>query len=117
MYNHYIPGANGTFQRTVVDDRPPPRQMQSDVPPQTAPCAPAEPACEPACERICESVCDAAPACAAHGASEHFLRRLLPRGIDLGELLALLVVLLLLVDSEEDDTLTVLVTIAVFLLL
>lgn len=117
MYNRYIPGANGTFQRTVVDDRPPPRQIQPQTPPQAAPRYPAEPVQEPVCEAVCEPECETAPACPEHGSSEHFLRRLLPRGIDLGELLALLIVLLLLVDSEEDDTLTVLVTIAAFLLL
>ena len=109
MYNRYIPGANGTFQRTVVDDRPPPPPPpQPEPPPEPKPCPPPE--------KPQEAVCEAVQICAERS-SEHFLRRLLPRGIDIGDLLALLIVLLLLVDSEEDDTLTVLVTIAAFLLL
>lgn len=111
MYNRYIPNANGTFQRTVVDDRPsqpPPRPSQPEPLREERPCPPPE--------KPKEADCEAAQVCAERG-SEHFLRKLLPHGIDIGELLALLIVLLLLVDSEEDDTLTVLVTIAAFLLL
>lgn len=110
MYNRYIPGANGTFQRTIVDDRPPqpPRTPQPELPREEGPCPPPKQEAQPVCE---------APLACPERTNEHILRRLLPRGIDLGDLLALLIVLLLLIDSEEDDTLTVLVTIAAFLLL
>ena len=109
MYNRYIPGANGTFQRTVVDDRPPqpPPPPPQPAPPETTICPPPEHDQQPECVP--------APGCAENTAT-HILRRFLPRGVDIGELLALCIVLLLLVDSDQDDTLTVLITIAVFLL-
>ena len=46
-----------------------------------------------------------------------FLRKLLPQGFDTGDLLILLILLLLLIDGDEDDTVSVLLTFAAFLLL
>ena len=46
-----------------------------------------------------------------------FLRKLLPQGLDTGDLLILLILLLLLIDGDEDDTVSVLLTFAAFLLL
>lgn len=45
------------------------------------------------------------------------LRKLLPRGIDPGDLLVLLVLLLVLMETDEDDTLTILLTVAAVMLL
>lgn len=101
MYNRYIPDSDGTFRRTVVHE------------PQKSPTEPvAQP--ERAEAQLLPPPCPAAQRDAHE--EQHILKRLLPRGIDLGDLLALLIVLLLLVDSEQDDTLTVLAVIAAFVL-
>ena len=55
------------------------------------------------------------PLCAEKDGS--FLRKLLPQGFDTGDLLILLILLLLLIDGDEDDTVSVLLTFAAFLLL
>ena len=55
------------------------------------------------------------PGCAEKDGS--FLRKLLPQGFDTGDLLILLILLLLLIDGDEDDTVSVLLTFAAFLLL
>ena len=93
VYNRYIPGADGRFQRTVVEKPcPPPMPPQPPVPRPTQP-----------------------PGCAEKDGS--FLRKLLPQGFDTGDLLILLILLLLLIDGDEDDTVSVLLTFAAFLLL
>ena len=90
VYNRYIPGADGRFQRTVVEKPCPPPQPPVPRPPQL-------------------------PGCAEKDGS--FLRKLLPQGFDTGDLLILLILLLLLIDGDEDDTVSVLLTFAAFLLL
>ena len=93
VYNRYIPGVDGRFQRTVVEKPCPP-----PMPEPPAECAPPQP-----------------PGCAEKDGS--FLRKLLPQGFDTGDLLILLILLLLLIDGDEDDTVSVLLTFAAFLLL
>ena len=92
MYNRYIPGANGVYQRQTVAE----------------PCAaPApQPIQMPACQEK-EAPSQPAPACNP----SNFL------GLDAGDLLLLLIILLLLIDSEEDDLMTILITAAAFLFL
>lgn len=127
MYNHYIPGANGVFERTVVDDRPPPPPpvgqaafAQSAMPP-SAPSGQSEFAqgviSPPPRAAVCETPREPpqADVCEKDEGGLHFLRRLLPRGIDLGDLLVLLIVLVLLIDSDQDDMWTVLITAAILL--
>lgn len=99
MYNRYIPGADGAFQKIPVsapcDAPPPPR-------PTDMPCVPEMP---PVPEKPCA------------GAEGHPLRRLIPKGMDTGDLLILAILLLLLIDGDEDDTLSVLLTVAAFLMM
>lgn len=97
VYNRYIPGTDGRFQRMTVV---PPELPQPPLPPEM-PCAvPAEQADAP---------------CAGQG--KHLLRGLLPTGFDTGDLLILAILLLLLIDGDEDDTLSVLLTFAAFILM
>ena len=90
VYNRYIPGTDGTFQRMTVTTCTPPE----------APCAAERQSSEP---------------CGEAGARP--LRALLPKGMDTGDLLLLAIVLLLLIDGEEDDTLSILLTLAAFILM
>lgn len=101
VYNRYIPGADGRFQRTVVEKPCPP-----PMPEPPAECAPPQPPVPRPPQP---------PGCAQKDGS--FLRKLLPQGFDTGDLLILLILLLLLVDGDEDDTVSVLLTFAAFLLL
>lgn len=96
VYNRYIPQPDGRYLRMDVQ------------PPQETPVQPiqSEPSCAPPPP--------AAPPCNAGGG---FLSRLLPRGTDTGDLLVIAILLLLLVDSDADDPLPVLLTLAAFILL
>lgn len=101
VYNRYIPDADGRFQRTVVEKpypTPVPEPPQECLPPQPPMPRPPQP-----------------PGCAEKDGG--FLRKLLPQGFDTGDLLILLILLLLLIDGDEDDTVSVLLTFAAFLLL
>ena len=101
LYNRYIPDADGSFRRMRVEERaaaPPIIAAQ----PQEAASTPCPPPCEP--QPVCREV-------------GHPLRGLLPAGMDTGDLLILVILLLLLIDGDEDDTLSVLLTFAAFILM
>lgn len=96
MYNRYIPGSNGVYERKIMEDAAHKPHCQ-EAPVQEAPvCAP-----EPKCETPSGPDCGVGP-----------LGKL-----DLGDLLLLCIVLLLLLDAQEEDMLTVLITAAAFLFL
>ena len=94
MYNRYIPGSNGVYERRSVAEKP----------------TTASPACDvvPVC--TCNSnetdVCSKQP-CAKAGS--------LFKGLDVGDLLLICIVILLFLDSEEDDMLPLLIAAAAFL--
>lgn len=94
MYNRYIPGANGTYQRHTVAERPRPSPDAVEKPPEADACPPTE-----------RRENDCGP------------RRWLPAGLDTGDLLLLCIVILLMIDSDEEDILPVLITAAAFLFL
>ena len=102
MYNRYIPDTDGSFRRMRVEER-------AAAPPITV--APPQEAASPPCPPPCENQ---QPACREVG---HPLRGLLPAGMDTGDLLILVILLLLLIDGDEDDTLSVLLTFAAFILM
>lgn len=93
VYNRYIPGTDGTFQRMTV---------AACTPPETT-------------EKPQSFEKQAAEQCSTTGVRP--LRALLPKGMDTGDLLLLAIVLLLLIDGEEDDTLSILLTLAAFILM
>ena len=87
MYNRYVPDAAGVYRPTRVEDVPPPPPVQPPAPPPVPEAPPEPPApCPP-----------------------------LPVRQDAGGLLSRLL-LLLAVDGEEEDSLSVLLTAASFLL-
>ena len=89
----------GDFVYNRYIPQPDGRYLRMDVqPPQETPAQPMQ----------------SAPPCNAGGG---FLSRLLPRGTDTGDLLVIAILLLLLVDSDADDPLPVLLTLAAFILL
>ena len=46
-----------------------------------------------------------------------FLKRLLPKDMDLGDIIILLILALLLIDGEESDSTTLILTVVAFLFL
>ena len=103
MYNRYVPDAAGVYRQTTVETVPDvPDAPQPPLPPPACPAPPPPP-----------------PALAAKPGRRSLsglLERFLPRGMDTGDLLVLLILILLAVDGEEEDSLSVILTIAAFLL-
>ena len=98
MYNRYIPQGDGSFQRKSAPDqiRKPPELKQDKVPNPPAP-QPVPPAHQ------------AKPAAG-------FLRNLLPREFDTGDLIVVLLLLLMAGDNEQERN-TALLTLALYFLL
>lgn len=91
MYNRYIPSADGTYQRKVVPSPPKVQTRQEPPPPKQEP-PPPKPQPMP--------------------------RGILPQlHLDTGDILVLLILLLVLTEGEDADPLSILVTIAAFLLM
>lgn len=97
MYNRYIPQRDGSYQRHQTPDKEPkpqkPKQHSPPPPPQTEQMMPKPP--QPA---------------------GGFLRNLLPREFDTGDLIVVLLLLLMAGDSEEERN-TALLTLALYFLL
>ena len=93
MYNRYIPGANGIYQRQCIPDAP----LPSQTPEQTAVCPQTNDKKEPV-------ICRKDPFSCL-------------RGIDHGDLLLLCIILLLLNDCDGEDVLPLLITAGAFLFL
>lgn len=95
MYNRYIPQQDGSYQKNRV--QPPPKPCV-DPPP-----CPQPPPFE-------------APICKETESAGSFLRQLLPKNIDTGDLLIIILLLLLAGDCEENKS-TWLLTLALYLFL
>lgn len=92
MYNRYIPQPDGSYRRNRMQE---PRQPRPQRPaaPSPEPCAPNP---VPAQEH------KAPPRCNSGNSVPGFLRQLLPRDFDTGDLMVVLLLLLMAGDSEED---------------
>lgn len=116
MYNRYIPQSDGTYQRNRIPDtapRPPVQQMNPPAPPPPTVCTPQEPPRRPGSAprprpRVCREP--------EHGSAMGFLKQLLPRDFDTGDLLVVLLLLLISGDCQEDQN-TALLTLALYLFL
>ena len=98
MYNRYIPQQDGTYKRNRAEDatRPPQRSPKPTPPPPESP-DPPFPECTP-------------PASSNIGG---FLRRLIPKDFDTGDLIVVLLLLLMAGDKPEDKS-TALLTLAIY---
>ena len=105
MYNRYIPQPDGSYRRNPMQEqrqnpqRPPKPPQRHDPPPQPAP--PPPPPCRqpPVSEPI-----------------SGFLRQLIPKGFDTGDLIIVLLLLLIAGDSQESRS-NALLTLALYLFL
>ena len=101
MYNRYIPQPDGSYRRNRVPDQnqhhrpqpvppPPPPPKPAPTQPQDTPCHP-EPKHPPK-----------KPPCRQDSSVTGFLRQLLPKDFDTGDLIVVLLLLLMAGDCEED---------------
>lgn len=113
MYNRYIPQNDGSYRRSRVPDNSRPQQ------PRPMPTPTPHPAPQP--EIPCEPVQQARRECPKKQPSENanvgsFLRQLLPKDFDTGDLIVVLLLLLMAGDCREDQS-TALLTLALYLFL
>lgn len=118
MYNRYVPQGDGSFCKTKVPDlpspgpsAPPPRHPQPPPPPPPPPCPD-----ESKCIREEERHGPPPPGKGPGNSVAGFLRQLLPKNFDTGDLLIILLLLLMAGDSKEDQN-TALLTLALYLFL
>ena len=107
MYNRYIPQPDGSYHRNRIPDntrQPPPRNPHPKPPPEKPECPPPKPEPKP---------CPKPPKNEPIGG---FLRQLLPKDFDTGDLIVVLLLLLMAGDCEEDRN-TALLTLALYFLM
>ena len=111
MYNRYIPQPDGSFQRNRMED------MHVQKRPETH-CSPSKPQETPIISAPCIPT---VPETHKNDSVSHqvtsitgFLRNLLPKGLDTGDLLVILLMLLMAGDCEEDKS-SALLTLALYL--
>lgn len=110
MYNRYIPQPDGSYRRNSVPD-----QRRRPQKPTAPPPKPEPPPCPP---EPCQSCQPTEPHCVSKqswGAGD-FLRRLIPKNLDTGDLLIIVLLLLMSADCEEDKN-SALLTLALYLFL
>ena len=107
MYNRYIPQPDGSYRKNRIPDTPscPPPQPNYMNPPEEQPCPPPPPMPEP---------CPPKPNCGQSTQAGDFLRRLLPRNLDTGDLLVIILLLLMAGDSNDGKS-NALLTLALYL--
>ena len=89
MYNRYIPQSDGSYSRNRIPTEPPKTKPNSSPPPPPPPCEPPPK----------DVYCHARQEIGVGG----FLRNLLPKDFDTGDLLILLLLLLMAGDCQEDQ--------------
>lgn len=109
MYNRYIPQPDGSYRRNPVPSTPQQRRRPQPSPqppfaPSTVPVDPCE--TENSAERLCTAKQDRS--------AGDFLRRLLPKNLDTGDLLIIVLLLLMSADCEDEKN-TALLTLALYL--
>ena len=100
MYNRYIPQQDGTYRRRPEPDTPRPEPSAHRPPPPPGP----EVTCPPPVRE---------PQVPPVGNIGGFLKRLLPKDFDTGDLIVVLLLLLMAGDKPEDKN-TALLTLALY---
>lgn len=120
MYNRYIPQPDGSYRRNRVSDpRPPeppkpakPPKQDSPAPQSVIDCPPPPPP-KPRQQRK-EHHCHNRKEVHTESSISDFLKRLLPKDFDTGDLLIIILLLLMAGDCAEDQN-TALLTLALYL--
>ena len=108
MYNRYIPQPDGTYRKNRIDDPVPPKY---EIPRQEPSCEPPPPPPPPPCD---QEQGHRLPPCQQGINAGDFLRRLLPKNMDTGDLLVIILLLLMAGDNTEDKN-NALLTLALYL--
>lgn len=115
MYNRYIPQEDGTYRRSRLPDStpkpPPPPPAERPAPPCPPP-EPPKPSHPPVRYRPPRPPRRESPV--ENGSVLGFLRQLLPRDFDTGDLMVVLLLLLMSGDCAEDQN-SALLTLALYL--
>ena len=98
MYNRYVPQSDGSFQRNRIPDTKPEPPTEIPVPPQEPPRPPHH----------------APPPPPMGMGVGSFLKQILPKGFDTGDLIVVLLLLLMAADCKEEQN-TALLTLALYL--
>lgn len=117
MYNHYIPQSDGSFRRSAVPEpsRKPQRSSGAPSAPPSPPDSIPEPEISPPCPSP-EPEHRKEPCPPVQENPLSFLRKLLPKNLDISDLIIIGLLLLLASDDCEDD-LSPILTIALYFLL
>jgi len=111
MYNRYIPQPDGSYRRNrMPEPTAPPKHRPA--PPKHEPCPPPQP--EPCKERDEHHHPPHRPR--QEGSVGGFLRQLLPKDFDTGDLIIVLLLLLMAGDCEEDRN-NALLTLALYFIM
>ena len=108
MYNRYIPQPDGSYHRSRQPDKKP--VLQQHAPPLPAAKPPEPTPSPPQQSHACQN-----PPPKPNGKSG-FLRQLLPKDFDTGDLIIILLLLLIAGDREEERSFALL-TIALYLIM
>lgn len=100
MYNRYVPQSDGSFQRNRMPDKTPP--SGSPPPPPQQPAQPPPPPSMPIIQ--------------SSGGPFGFLKQILPKGFDFGDLAILFLLLLMAGDNKENRD-NALLTMALYFIL
>lgn len=111
MYNRYIPQSDGTYRRKQVQDAQPQPPRQKPCPPEKPMDPPPKPPKEPCEKEPPKNV--SCQHCPQQNAG-NFLRNLLPKDFDTGDLLIILLLLIMAGDSEDGQS-NALLTLALYL--
>lgn len=101
MYNRYVPQSDGSFQRNRMPDKTPP--SGSPPPPPQQPSSPPPPP-------------PSMPIIQSNGGPLGFLKQILPKGFDFGDLAILFLLLLMAGDNKENRD-NALLTMALYFIL
>jgi len=118
MYNRYIPQPDGSYRKNLIQDNIPPQRPPAHIPPPQPPLPPQpqETPCPPEAKPILPPPPSPVPPCRQPQSAGSFLRQLLPKNMDTGDLLVILLLLLMAGDSGEDKN-SALITLALYLML
>lgn len=119
MYNRYIPQPDGSYRRNWVEDpKPKPQATPKPQPEPRQPpvaCPPPPPSKQESRPRRGQKP-SSTPSPDHDDGIGHFLRQLLPKDFDTGDLIVILLLLLMAGDCEEDRA-NALLTLALYLIL
>lgn len=114
MYNRYIPQSDGTYRRNRVQEPPfpqasvsnPPKKPDCSTPPEPSVPAQKSQGCPP--KKTHANTPAKQPPCRQDINAGSFLKQLLPKDFDTGDLFIVLLLLLMAGDCQEDQNIALL---------